>query len=125
MKLTLTIACFTGLACLAVVPAEAQVRRNVRPPIAKYQPYTSPALNMLGPGGASFGYFTGTLPQEQFRQQEFNNNRDFMNFENQVNQGFRDIRSGQSDYGIERTIGTTGHPTSFFNTYNYFPARRQ
>lgn len=123
MKLA-SILCLTGLVTLVVVPAEAQVRRNVRPPIAKYQPYTSPALNMLGPGGPEFGYFTGTLPQEQFRQQQYNFNRDFTNFERQVNSNFKTLGGQQLDTGVQRTIGTTGHPTSFFNTYNYFPSRR-
>ena len=124
MKLTCTVLCLTGLIALAVAPAEAQVRRNIRPPIAKYQPYTSPALNMLGPGGPEFGYFTGTLPQEQFRQQQFNFNRDFMNFERQVNSGFKNLSGQQSETGVQRTIGATGHPTTFFNTSNYFPIRR-
>jgi hypothetical protein len=124
MKLACSMLCLTGLILLTVNPAQAQVRRNVRPPIAKYQPYTSPALNMLGPGGPEFGYFTGTQPQEQFRQQQYNFNRDFMNFEKQVNSGFKTLGNQESETGIRRTIGTTGHPTSFMNTYNYFPARR-
>lgn len=123
MKFANTILCIAGLCCLAVSSAEAQVRKNIRPPIAKYQPYTSPALNMLGPGGPEYGYFTGTLPQEQIRQQQYNFNRDFMGFENQVNSNFKNL-SEQNGAGIQRTIGTTGHPTSFFNTGTFYPSRR-
>jgi hypothetical protein len=111
------------LTCLWSSAAEAQARRNVRPPIAKYQPYTSPYLNMLGPGGPGFGYFTGTLPQEQFRQQQYNFGRDFRNFENQVNDNFRKVGEQQS-LEIRRTISTTGHPTSFQSYGGFFPGRR-
>ena len=104
--------------------AEAQVRRNIRPPIAKYQPYTSPYLSLFGPGGADYNYFTQTLPQEQFRNQQYNFNRDFNNFTNQVNSDFQKLGMQNQASEINRSIGTTGHPTSFMSYGGYFPGRR-
>ncbi len=123
MKTSLKFLCCAALVGFSTLSADAQVRRNVRPPIAKYQPYTSPYLNMLGPGGPGFGYFTGTLPQEQFRQQQFNSARDFQNFESQVNDNFRRVGE-QQNARIRRTITTTGHPTAFQSFGNYFPGGR-
>ena len=124
MKRTATILCSLGLVLvIGTTSSEAQVRRNVRPPIAKYQPYTSPYLSMFGPGGSDFNYFVNVQPQEQFRQSQYNFNRDFNKFQNQVNTDFQKLGQLQGGAGINRTIGTTGHPTSFMNTGRYFPGR--
>jgi hypothetical protein len=125
-NLTSLIVCGLGLA-FALTPssAEAQARRYIRPPIAKYQPYTSPYLSLMGPGGADYNYFVNAQPQEQFRQQQYNFNRGFQSFENQVNADFQKLnQTAQQGTGVYRTIGTTGHPTSFMNYGTYFPSNR-
>lgn len=105
--------------------SDAQARRHVRPPIAKYQPYTSPALGLLSPGGAAFGYFTLTQPQEQSAQSQYTFNRNFRDFENQVNSNFQQAaQQMQQSSSVRRTIGRTGHSTSFMNNHGYFPAAR-
>jgi hypothetical protein len=125
MKSPLCIAATIAVLLSVSQTCLAQARRHVRPPIAKYQPYTSPYLGMLGPGGAAYGYFTNTQPQEQFRQYEYNFSRNFLDFENQVNKNFRDTAQQlQQSQSVQRTIGTTGHPTSFGNLGNYFPTPR-
>ena len=125
MKFTASILCVAGLAlALGTTSAEAQARRYVRPPIAKYQPYTSPYLSLFGPGGADYNYFVNAQPQEQFRQSQYNFNREFSNYQTQVNTGFQKLGQIQRGPGISRTIGTTGHPTGFMNTGTYFPGRR-
>lgn len=125
MRFTATILCGLGLMLsLGPTSAEAQARRYVRPPIAKYQPYTSPYLSLFGPGGADYNYFTNAQPQEQFRQSQYNFNRQYSDFQNQVNTDFQKVggQQRQSGPGVTRTIGTTGHPTSFMNTGSYFPS---
>ncbi len=125
MKFTASSLCSLALIfAWGTTSAEAQNRRNVRPPIAKYQPYTSPYLSMFGPGGSDYNYFVNVQPQEQFRQSQYNFNRDFSNFQNQINSDFQKLGQQQRGPGINRTIGTTGHPTSFMNTSSYFPGRR-
>jgi hypothetical protein len=110
-------------AALALAPtaAPAQARRYVRPPIAKYQPYTSPYLAMFGPGGAEYGYFINTLPIEQNNYQQYNFGRGYRSFQNTVDRDFQQIGQMGQDPGILRTIGTTGHPTGFMMTGSYFP----
>lgn len=123
MKQLLIFAGLLSLTSCLTSTAEAQVRRNIRPPIAKYQPFTSPSLYMLGPGGPEFGYFMGTQPAEQFRTSNYNANRDLADFERGVNRNFQNLENSDLT-GITRTINTTGHPTYFMNYGTYFPTRR-
>jgi hypothetical protein len=123
-KTTALLLCGAGLLLLDGTSAEAQARRYVRPPIAKYQPYTSPYLSLFGPGGADFNYFVNTLPQQQFMYQNYNFNRQFREFEGQINADFQKLGQQQIGTGITRTIGTTGHPTSFMNYGTYFRGGR-
>ena len=106
--------------------ARAQARRYARPPIGKYQPHTSPALNMLGPGGPAYGYLTGTVPQDDYRQQSYSFNRGFQDYQKKVNRSFNDVNQSlqnpQAGSEIRQTLGTTGHPTTFMNHMRYFPA---
>lgn len=123
-QLALFICCVGAMLALGTTSAEAQARRHVRPPIAKYQPYTSPYLSLFGPGGADYNYFVNAQPQEQFRQQQYNFNRDYASFQNTVNADFQKLGSefAGPGVGVMRTIGTTGHPTMFGNTSTYFPS---
>lgn len=124
MKTSLSIAAMVVLFLSLSQSSDAQARRHVRPPIAKYQPYTSPALGLLSPGGAAFGYFTLTQPQEQSAQSQYTFNRNFQDFENQVNSNFQQAAQQlQQSSSIRRTISKTGHSTSFM-TNRYFPATR-
>ena len=123
MRQTLILVAVTSLAAGLASSAEAQVRRNVRPPIAKYQPFINPSLYMLGPAGPEYGYFLGTQPAEQLRSNYYNFNRDVTDFEKNTNRELKNLgKSGTVE--ITRTIGTTGHPTSFKNTGTYFPTQR-
>jgi hypothetical protein len=123
MKSPLFIAAMVAAICAMSGTGHAQARRHIRPPIAKYQPYTSPYLGMLGPGGAAYGYFAIAQPQEQYMNYQYNFNRSFMDFENQVNKNFNQAAQQiQQTQQIRRTIGTTGHRTGFMNSGGYFPS---
>lgn len=125
MKSPLCIAAMVALLLSLAQPGFAQARRHVRPPIAKYQPYTSPYLGMLGPGGAAYGYFTLAQPQEQYQQSQYTLSRNMMDFQNQVNKNFdQAAKELQQTQSVRRSIGTTGHPTSFMSPGKYFPGGR-
>ncbi|MGH7929207.1 MAG: hypothetical protein ACREQV_15575 [Candidatus Binatia bacterium] len=94
-------------------PSIAGQRRAVLP----YQrPVTSPYLNLLDPSRGSFElrYFRDVRPELEFRSANALQFQSLDRLEERVER--QDERIGE----IRRTIGPTGHSTSFLSFGNYF-----
>lgn len=115
--------CLTGLLALgALLVIESSAPAQAPPGFGRSnRPVTSPYLNLLRNRNQSpaLNYYRSYLPETEFR-----------NFDRQASTSLYGLKQD-----LDRTrvlpqaetsvLGTTGHPTSFGNTGNYFPGLKR
>jgi hypothetical protein len=115
----------SGIVVLAMaLPAVAQNR--IQPPTLRptEQPTTSPYL-LLGPNSAIFQRELNYFNQARNERRINSVNRDLRLESRRLNDS---IKESQKPSALPPTRplqeSDTGHQTTFFNTFNYYPARR-
>ena len=98
----------------------AQPPGRVGVPPRQYRSTTSPYLNLLDTrNSAAFNYYRRLRPEREFRRAEFET-------EDSIQAINRRLAAPAPTVPQERirTIGPTGHPTSFRSLSSYFPVGR-
>ena len=115
-----------GILVLAMaLPAAAQTR--IQPPQLRPsdQPTTSPYL-LLGPNSNVFQRELVYFSQRRNERRLNAVNRDLRTESRRLDNSIEELQQNPSAVLPTRplTASDTGHTTSFFNTFNYFPPRR-
>lgn len=112
------------LVLVAALPAAGQTR--IQPPTLRpsEQPTTSPYL-LLGPNSAVFQRELTFFAQRRNERRLNAVNRDLRVESRRLNETIDDLQNPSSVLPTQPLRESdTGHPTTFFNTFNYFPPRR-
>ena len=112
-----------GLMLLAFAePALAQLPNRGaagQPPAQYRRPTTSPYLNLLdGNNSDAFNYFRRVRPEVDFRRENIRLERSIQDLGRQLSAPLPETPRERI-----RSIGPTGHPTSFRSLSTYFPQR--
>lgn len=115
----------SGIALLTMVlPAVAQNR--IQPPTLRptEKPTTSPYL-LLGPNSAVFQRELNYFNQARNERRINAVNRDLRLESRRLNDTIKESQSSSALLPTRPLEGSdTGHSTTFFNTFNYYPSRR-
>ena len=107
-----------------VLPALAQTQ--IQPPTLRPsdRPTTSPYL-LLGPNSAVFQRELNFFNQRRNERRLNTVNRELRVESRRLNESINELQSPSTILPTQPLKQrTTGHPTTFFNTYDYFPSRR-
>lgn len=111
--LTMTVA----LSVLAAADCAVAQNRGVGVPPRQYRSTTSPYLNLLDTRNSeAFNYYRRYRPEREFRRADTDLELSVQNINREL------MTPPQFPQERIRTIGPTGHPTSFRTLSNYFPA---